>query len=134
MNETLSQCPTPAPPTSPCVELVRVYRVRLNLTTGEYSPDIEQIVEAPFMLRGILSDPDAPTGLLVRFRLPGNYYLSNAAAPLRLLASFGNNMRALEPEIYIPVGQAVMIEATNNTGGAVASWVDLVGVDRETVE
>lgn len=133
MDQEISQCPAPAPPTSPCVELVKIYRVRLNLAAGEYVPDIEQIVEEPFMLRGLLGDPEAPTTLLVRFRLPGNYYLSNAAAPLRLLASFGNNMRAIEPNQFIPVGQAVMIEATNNGGAAVASWVDLVGVDRATV-
>lgn len=111
-----------------CVSIVRLYRVPIILADGQLNPKIQQIVAEKFLWRGIQVDPAAPA-ITVRFRSANNYYLSSGRALLRLYARGGFYGRALEPELFIPKGEAITIEAENQTGAAVNTFVVLAGVD-----
>lgn len=114
-------------PSSECVTLARFYRVPITLAVGQTVFDITQVMEYDFLWRAVAAP--RTDNVLVRFRAAKNYYLSNQRIPLTLLTGGGVISRAWEPEFLIPKGEAISLEAENQTGAAVSAFVVLVGVD-----
>src|SRR5438874_1312848 len=115
LARTYDACGMPVLPQSECVALARWYRVPIILAASEVLLDITQVMEKDFLLRGIAIDPNN-SDVKLRIRVAKNYYLSNARIRANLLARGGRLSRAYEPEMLIPRGEAVSIEAANLTG------------------
>lgn len=130
MIQEFTECGLPELPTGPCVSLVRIYRLQISLADGELNPELQQVMEKNFLWRGVTVDPSVPN-ITLRFRSVNGYYLSNVRALARLFSQGGVRSRAWEPELFIPKGDAITVEAENQTGAAITTYVNFIGVDLE---
>jgi hypothetical protein len=113
----------------PCLNVPVWYPFSQTLLTGETRLDLQQTVDsdADFYLRGWkwLDLEDAGHLILARFRLLNGYYLSNALMPM-----VQADLRSITPELKIPAGGFIGIEATNLDASSHKMKVIFFGVKR----
>jgi len=94
-----------------CLNVPAFFQFTQDLTAGESRIDLSQSVDADadFYWRGWkYVDTGALYTMTVRFGLLNGYYLSNVAYPLQHI-----NLRSITPELRIPAGGFIRIEAAN---------------------
>jgi hypothetical protein len=94
-----------------CLNVPAFFLFSQDLTAGQFRLDLAQSVpsDADFYWRGWkFLDTGAGYLMLVRYRLLSGYYLSNQLWPMVHL-----NQRAVTPELRIPAGGYIGIEANN---------------------
>lgn len=111
-----------------CLNVPALFQFSQDLTAGESRIDLTQSVDtdADFYMRGWkYVDTGGAYTMLVRFGLLNGYYLSNVAYPLAI-----QNLRAITPELRIPAGGFIRIEATNNDVSTRKLKLVFIGVKR----
>jgi len=121
-----------------CLNVPVFYSFNQDVAAGAQRLDFQQTVDSEYNEFGYYDfwwrgwkyiDTGAAFLMLVRFRLPAGYYLANDPWPIQQM-----NQRAITPELRVPAGTFLGIEATNND--AVSRKLKLIvwGVKRVFLE
>jgi len=115
-----------------CLNTPAFFPFAQDLTAGETRLDLAQTVDgdADFYWRGVkFLDTGAGVLMRVRLRLLNGYYLSNALYPMSILDN-----RGITPELKIPAGGFIGIEAQNNDVSTRKLKLVFIGVKRYFLE